>query len=414
MQRSRQPRGRDARIRAAVGTLAVATATGFWALPARADNLNIEEAAAALALPIITGGYPGNPIKNTTGDVVVPSQSAVTLATITNLRSSAVRLAVDMISGDPGGSWDSTSFECELTGRETTTFVFVGSGTGQSEVYVECSDGSDPEGQPVAKYTGLQNGILFVAAADPALPATADGMLSEDILFGDAIVVDKDIPQAYSFGAIGFQAGSDGNDGDKVYRFNGKEYQPFPAVLAANFIAPTDDVRAELILFTLDGTVANPPVPRAKLGMLAYNDDEVFFDLTYEFDCFDIAALEDINPNFQYTGGALGLGSMSGHIQMVPQPIATPTPDSHDAQYGDANNSRTRGVHGWFVQSVEGTLVSAGDPIETAPSIVLGQAVPAAWGRPLAQSTTGLTPFKGDLVVDGTQGGSVLDADVLR
>ena len=108
------------RLILSLAVLALATA------PAGAQNLDLDEMAAALALPIITGGQAPNPIKNTTGDVVIPTvATAVTLATVTNGKSTPVLLKLDAISGDPGtpfvggDTWQSDSFDCLLTGRET-------------------------------------------------------------------------------------------------------------------------------------------------------------------------------------------------------------------------------------------------------------------------------------------------------
>jgi hypothetical protein len=401
----------------ALATL-VATGLAAGANASGGSNLNLDEMAAALALPIITGAYSGNDIKGSTGDVVITSQSAVTLATITNGKLDAVRLKLDLISGDPstrhgGDSWQSTSFECDLTGRETTTFVFMPAGgadqgrpgDGRSQLYVECSDlaRGKTDGSPRALFTNVQNGVLFAAVADPL----SGDVISEDIIFGDAVVVDFAQGQAYSFEAIAFQGVQGQNDGNKVYRFDNEEYSAFPSVLAANFIAPRDSgLNAELILITLDGGTGNVPTPRARLGGVAYNDDEQYFDFQWEFDCFDIASLRDIDPNFEFVpGGPLGLGSMSGHLQLVPQPVATAN-DAHDAEYGDGNNVRRRGVHGWIVQNVvEGAaLLTGGEPIDGTPEIGTGVGGYTAWGRPLAQSTTALIPFLGDE-------SAVLDAD---
>jgi hypothetical protein len=197
-----------------------------------------------------------------------------------------------------------------------------------------------------------------------------------------------------------------------VYHFDNLEYAKFPAVLATNFISPSNGeekaLSAELILVTLDGGTGVIPVPRARLGGLAYNDDEEYFDFQWEFDCFDIVSLIDIDPNFEFDDdGVLGIGSMSGHLQLVPQPIATPN-DSHDAEFGDGNNVRRRGVHGWIVQNVQDgeDIVESDHPIEGTPDVEMDNG-PAAWGRPLAQSTTALAPFLADL--DAT-----LDADPLN
>ncbi len=391
-------------------TIAAAAALAWiGAGPAVAGNLDLDELAAALAFPVITGGQPGNPLKDTTGDVIIPAQTAATLITISNGSADDVLLKLDLISGDrdDGDSWQSTSFDCELTGRETTTLVFYPTSPGNSRVYVECSANGNPQADPRERPTGLQNGILFVAVADP----DSREVVSEDVIFGDAIVADTDGGQAYSFSAIPFQAGTGQNDGNKVYEFDGAEYAPFPSVLAVNFIAPSIELTAELILFTLDGAVGNLPVPRVKLGGFGYNDDEVAFDFSYEFDCFDVVALDDVNPNLRFHDGqSVGLGSISGHLQLVPQVIASGGFDVHDAIHGDGNNSRRRGVHGWIVQSAfdpgDARLLPGGEPIPSAPPITVVDS-PAAWGRPLAQSTTALIPFQDDRP-------AVLDADTLN
>jgi hypothetical protein len=406
--------------RARGAVLAAALAAGLSAGTAGAQNLDIDEMAAALALPIITGDPGSNRIKGSTGDVVITSQSAVTLITITNGKADAVRLKIDLISGDseatPGGPdrWQSTSFDCDLTGRETTTFVFLpfpagaavaAPGNGRSVLYVECSNllSNDTAGSPRALFTNVQNGVLFAAVADPTGGAT----ISEDIAFGDAVVVDFVAGQAYSFEAITFQAGIGANDGNKVYRFDNAEYARFPAVLATHFIAPVvpAGLNAELILITLDGTTGNAPTPRVRLGGLGYDDDEQLFNFQWEFDCFDIASLPEIDPNFQFVPGSpLGLGSLSGSLLIVSQPVATAN-DAHDAQYGDANSVRRRAVHGWIVQNVGAGLLPGSAPIPGAPAVNVPAL--AGWGRPLAQSTTALAPFLADR-------DSTLDADPLN
>ncbi len=369
--------------------------------PAAAQNLDLDELAAALALPIVTGGQAGNPIKNTTGDVVIPNPTAITLATVTNARTSPLLLRVDAISGDPatplvgGDTWQSDSFDCLLTGRETTTFLIVPAGAG-SIIYVECSTPFATDG-PFAdnRIIGAKaaNGILWVAAADPSSGAS----ISQDVMFGDAVVVDVVGGQAYSFGAVPFQAGQGANDGNKIYRFDGNEYARWPNVLATNFIAPSATaqqagVRAELILFTLDGTAGNPTVPRVAVGGLAFDDDENSFDFQHEFDCFDIVALDDISLNFRQAF----LGSISGHLQLVPQPVGTGN-DVHDAAYGDGNDSRRRPVHGWLVQSLTpgGAAVLPGQPHAGQPNAFVSPDA-AAWGRPLVQGRAAILPFLND------------------
>jgi hypothetical protein len=408
---------------------ALAAAAALAAAPAFAQNLDLDEMAAALALPVITGEFQGNILKQTDGADVFNSNKAVTLATVTNGRTTPVLLKLDVISGDmlpgandgppvksDGDNWQSLSFECELTGRETATFVFMPPaadrnnpddngdvGLLSSELYVECSDGADTAGDPKALNVRAEVGILFVAAADPATGA----VISEDVLFGDAVIVDFAFGHASSFDAIGFQAGSGTNDGNKLYRFDNSEYAAFPAVLATNFIAPATGIDAEIFLFTLDGATGNLPVPRVRLGGLGYNDDEEFFDFQWEFDCLDIVLLEDLDPNFLFVPGSpLGLGSMSGHLQLVSQPIATAN-DSHDTEHGDGNGVRRRGVHGWILQAMDGdNVVFPDNPIEGTPGIQELGSRQTSWGRPLNQSRTALAPFLADT--------ATLDADPLE
>jgi hypothetical protein len=136
------------------------------------------------------------------------------------------------------------------------------------------------------------------------------------------------------------------------------------------------------------------------LGGLTYNDDEEWCDWDWEFDCFDIAALEDIHPCHQFypSGDPRGLGSISGHLEMYSQSILTAAGDSHDVNFGNGDGSRNRGVHGWIVQNVAGTgmvpVLPGNQPIAGTPPVNVPNA--AAWGRPLAQSTTDLVPNAGD------------------
>ena len=378
--------------------LAVAMAFG-WASQAPAESLDLEEMAAALALPVITGGYPGNAIKGTTGDII-PNDSAVTINTVTNGSMSPILLRIDVISGDPrltgagqpydADNWQSTSFDCPLTGRETVAFLFMANGQG-STVFAECA------GLPITRFLNTENGIQFIGVADPASGA----VVSQDLVFGDSIVIQTANGGAFSVGAVPFQAGGGANDGNKVYAFDGVEYAQFPALVATNFIAPTVSVVAELILFTLDGTVGQVPPPRVRLTGLGYNDDELPFDFQYEFECFDIVQLQDIDPNFFASfPGMPGLGSFVGHLQLRAQPIGRGNFDAHDARFGDGNNIRTTPVAGWIAQAVVGggvqTVLLPGALTAPVPHPAVTTQTPVAWGRPLAVSRTAAMPFLGD------------------
>ncbi len=375
----------------AIAVLAAALASG----QVQADaNLDVDEVGAALALPIITGGQPGNPIsvQTTSGDVVIPGAGdAVTLVTVTNGASEAIQLILYAISGDVGGGWSPERITCDLTARETTTFVFQRSGS-DAKLYAECSSidpegvlRDDTDGDPKEVPLGLDNGILFIAVADlQGIPQNRDS------IFGDAIVVDTVEGQAYSFPAISFQAGIGVND-DETYRFDNDEYTSFPNRLAVNFLAPRDDdVKAELILFTLDGTAPASAAVETRVVLTYYNDDEVSNGEEYLFDCFDIVALEEIDSGIEYSM----LGSVSGHLELESRSAAADDLP-HDEDFGDGNRIRNRGLHGWIVQNAVDLLIPMDQPIEDTPAIPLSNQA-SAWGRPLAQSTQALVPQTGD------------------
>jgi hypothetical protein len=238
---------------------------------------------------------------------------------------------------------------------------------------------------------------MVVSIADPVTGET----FGSNAIFGDAIVVDT-LGQAYSFGAISFQAEQGANNGDKAYEFSEtREYSEFPSVLAANFLAPgvltaVNNVSAELILFTLDYQTDPTELPVVNIGGKTYNSDEQYCNWGYNFECFEIVALEDISLCNQIypPGDPRGLGSISGHLQMFPDITATAGTDPHDAPitgYGDGDNIRNRGFHGWIVQNAlagAGGVLPGGEPIVGTPAVAVANQ--AAWGRPLAQSETGL------------------------
>jgi len=399
------------RTRKAIGVLIAATATiGLSAGSAGAQNLDINELAAAVALPLITGGQPPNTLKASQGDLILGPGSAISLLTITNGRAASTVLKIDVISGDPNGplggdQWQSDSFDCLLSGRETVTFLVIPNGPG-SIIYGECSTALAVDGAFANRVffgADAANGIFFAAAGQPVAAGNIPPAISEDILLADAVVIDVVQGQAYSFGAIPFQAGTGSNNGDKVYKFDGLEYSKFPASLATNFIAPDTQtptrINAELILFTLDGSVSALAPPRVSIGGLGYDDDEVSFDWEYTFDCFDVVSLTDLSQNF----AQLFLGSLSGHLSFASQQVGSGATDSHDATFGDGNNSRNRGVHGWIVQNVlaNQNVVLPGQPTALPappgqPNAIPIAGGPAAWGRPLSQGRTALVPFLSD------------------
>ena len=399
--------------RKAMGVVvAAALAVGVTTQSAGAQNININELAAAVALPVLTGGQPPNTLKFTQGDIVLGGASSINLLTITNGKSSTIVLRVDVISGDPSGpaggdQWQSDSFDCLLTGRETVTFLVVPSPPIGSIIFGECTDFTGLGNNNVFFAAKASNGVFFAAAAEPQIGTVPPRVISEDILLADAVVIDTQNGQAFSFGAIPFQAGTGANDGNKVYLFNGVEYRKWPAALATNFIAPNvvgpappSGIQAELVLFTLDGSVTALAPPRVSVTGNCWNDDELAFDFSHTFDCFDVVSLGDMSPNCTQQF----LGSLSGHLDLRAEQVGSGFNDSHDATFGDGNNSRRRPVHGWIVQNVRpnAPIVQAGQPTGPPfppgqPNVINNSDNFVAWGRPLTQGRTDLVPFLTDM-----------------
>jgi len=339
---------------------------------AAAVTFDLDETAAAVAAPVITGG-----------SSVSYNSNAVTLVTVTNAGPEVI-LHVNVISGDSGDDWQAQNFDCRVTASETVLFVFEPGSSG-SDLSYECNLNTD-----VVDRTPMitRNGIMFISLEDPATGET----LNSDQIFADWVVVDYGSGSAFSSGAIAFQGGvPDGGTPDRKYRFDGIEYAQFPAALATNFVAPDYDIDAHLVLFTLDGTAgAANGGPEVSVSVKFYNDDEVQFSAGYTFDCFSIVDLRSIDPRFD----ASALGSLAGHLTLTPE-LTNYSDLAHDSQYdgGGVIGVRKTPVHGWIVQTisdggggVNGSYTSTGD---------------AAWARTLAQATLPLEPAAGDVPVYG-------------
>lgn len=359
-----------------VGIFAVVCAAGLHAGIASA-NLNLNETAAALALPILTD---------------FDRLDTETYMTVTNASSEGLTLAINVIDGDSnknGGfhNWGASSFSCYVTGRETTVFRFRPDGPGRSRVDFECSQqGADETFPPAAlsiprtEFFNHATGIMFIAIEQNGVT------VSKNVLFGDWVTVDYLAGAAYSAEAIAFQ-GKDpfSQNGDRVYKFDNKEYAAFPALLASNFVAPTDPgIKLELVLFTLDGTTGQAPVP-VSLHYNFYNDDEVKRDGDYFFDCFTIVDLAWIDSRFLRDR----LQSPVGHLELEPRDVTNGNA-AHDNLFGDNNGVRNSPFHGWIVQTVG---VGGG----VAPA-ALANGATAQWARTLAQSVTSHTPAGSDVV----------------
>ena len=311
------------------------------------SQLKLNQVGAALAFPLLASD---------TGNS--------TYVTITNVGAEDRNLHFNVIAGEEGYNWEITDFDCPVTASETVLITWSETAPEQSTLYLECNQAGENRDGVVSRVFNWSVGTLFIANETHECKDGSCTTNAND-LFGDFVVVNPAQAQAYSAGAVPFQ-GKDAlaaGVADRDYMFDNSEYAMFPATLATNFIAPGvnpevgGNVTAQLILFTLDGR-ANIG-SQAALDIVFYDDEETPTSAHYELDCFAIVDLEAINPNFNYAQ----LGSGSGHLYMTAID-ADQASNVHDNKFGNGNNIRVVGVHGWLLQTLHGN---------------------AAWSRTLAQ-----------------------------
>lgn len=343
---------------------------------------------AALALPYLTNGT-----------------DRITVATITNVDpAQPVTLHLNFIIGDPGQSWNALNFDCPLIPRETTYLVFEPEPGGNTRVTTECSDLGVVAPDPTAtnnvfvRLVQGQTGVLFVSAecqvgevgctlAFPAMRTRTD-----DVLLGDFSVIDSAQGFAFSADALHIQGVPGAGFGDQAYAFDGSagEYARFPSTLIGQYVAPDDDVTADLLLFTLDGRVGTGPGIDARVAGFGYDDDGNPTSASIEFDCFTITDLvgpDGFGLNLSRTFG----GHLVGHLELFP--IATARADAQEFSppLGDGNGARVPVVYGYLIQ----TVASGGDLADGAFGGTA--AATAAWAQGLASGDTALVPFGMDV-----------------
>jgi hypothetical protein len=273
-----------------MSTLATVAVAGL-SVGASAQQLNINELAAGVAIPFWTG------------------TDVMTKAVLTNGAGGDRRLHFDVINGDPGESWDVESFNCDLTARETVEFKFTYDGVGGSTIEFECDaiEGVDPEFGGDAGSDGEINsdayrGVLWVSVQD-----SQSETVSENVLFADFTIIDMAAGEAASAPAVGIQGGAN-NDGDRNYEFDGTEYHKFAAASATNYHPPVQHP-GTLVIFTLDGVTGAAPGVRVRV--LWYDDDEHVEDDAFFFQCFEKIDYQTIAP---------GLAALdtAGHMELIP------------------------------------------------------------------------------------------------
>jgi hypothetical protein len=183
-------------------------------------------------------------------------------------------------------------------------------------------------------------------------------------------VIDYTNGTAMSVPAISVQGES--GDGDRSFAFDGAEYRKFPSVVGADFIAPdwTNGIDASLVLFTLGFDRQFPPL--TDCSVIGFDAFEEQFSNSFQFGCWTIRDLEDIDPEFAYPYlGASFDQQEHGWVQLT------------CTVFGTGNNGVIDGgVHGAITQSAP----TGQDLRRSEDSPLLGGAV--AWSRILFQSGT--------------------------
>ena len=330
-----------------------------------------------------------------------------TVVTLTNGSSHlAVTVHLNWISAT---DWSAIDYDCPLTPLETTYFVYEAfADSDNALVTFECSNlGQEfPNGAAtnnvVTRALNGRNGLMFATiecqlGSEKCDPDPLDGTrrtLPDNILSADLVVMDFAQGVAFSAPAIHIQGvpDGDGTNDNRRYSFTGEkegDYVAFPSLLTTNYIAPDDSVTAELLLFTLDGTLNSGPGINAKVAGFAYDDDENPTSGQIAFDCMDVVAI-DASPN----GFGLNVtrpfgGHLVGHLELFPAVVAR-SDVVELYQSSGADGVRRAPVHGYLLQTI-----SAGGQFDGG-EFGGTMAANGAWMRQLTQGTHPLIPTDGD------------------
>jgi hypothetical protein len=376
--------------------------------------------ATAVALGLVGSANAGQPASgkvidpNTQGAAIVmpylttPGDGGVrmTVGTVTNGSDDrAISLHIVWISAT---DWSSINYDCPLTPLETTYFIFeLNPNSDNATVTFECSD----TGQDVPDVSATNNvftrsvngrdGLMFVAIEcqldDGECETNGDGAIlrteTNNILSADFVVMDFGQGLAFSAPAIHMQASYFDRPRDRLYEFNGKpgEYFSFPSLLTTNYIAPDDSITAELLLFTLDGSVGDGPGVNAKISGFAYDDDENPTSGSISFDCVTLTKIDDSPNGFGLNVTRPFGGHLVGHLELFP--AVAPRNDAHELlpETGNGDGVRRSLVHGYIIQTIrQGGQFAGGEFGGT-------MAMNAAWARQLTQGTNALVPTPGDV-----------------
>ena len=297
----------------------------------------------------------------------------VTVTTLTNALAAPISVHFTALNN----KWQGIDFDCPLSPMETTYFVFESNASGGAKVTFECSDITQSNLNIVRTLfipgaaDEREGFIVFHMTQAPAgFPMPNPASLVS--LIADFTVIDFD--QGYAFSANGWHFQVQGPNQNNVVQV--------PQTLASSFIAPDDDITADLLLYTLHGRIGwNSPV---KFGGLAYDDDEQPLSNVHEYDCFTIVSLQDIfGLSIDRRNGPGGFPYFVGHVSLfaLTHPLAF---NPNTGSYGPFQSASV----GYMVQ----TIASGGDlndnanlgPIQSN----FGETMPAnaAWARKLLKT----------------------------
>ncbi len=290
---------------------------------------NTSHAALDLMDHSATGSVVSTPWFASLGDVTVVS--------LTNALSEPVTVHWTALNEE----WQGIDFDCPLSPMETTYFVFEPDGVGGAKVTYECSDITQSNLNIVRTQFIPSGSAPLVGGGFIVFHTTLGAGVPANLRSTNSLIAD--------FTYINFLAGlamSANGWHHQVQGTNQNNTLMVPAVLATSFIAPDDDVAAQLVLYTLHGRIGwNSPVT---VGGLVYDDDEQSLSNTLKYDCITVVNLEDIfGLSVRRENGPGGTPYFVGHLSL----FALTDPAAYNPAIGGFGPFRSASV-GYLVQAM--------------------------------------------------------------
>jgi hypothetical protein len=309
-------------------------------------GIDLNEVSAFLVFPGVAATVNGTTIE--------------TFLTFTNTSASPIIAHVAFINGNEFDRFGRYCYECDfdvpMSGLDTETLVLTRVGDVTHILNID---------------TGASRSCAqFIGFVTVDVEDASHSVLTDNILLGEEVVVDYSNGAALSVPAISIQ-GDIGN-GDRVFTFDDKEYRKFPSVVGGDFLAPDyqGNLHAAVVVFTLAFDRQFPPL--TDCSVIGFDAFEEQFSASFQFGCWTVRELEDIDPEFAYPflGASFDLQE-HGWFHLTCTVFGT-----------GGNGVVDGGVHGAIVQYAETNT----DLRRAAVSPLLANA--AAWARILYQSGT--------------------------